>query len=92
MAKTLAVMLCCVVIVFCFYLLAKNENTLRKQMLIGDAIHQYQLDMIRKGCVILVDYSDCESYINTVFRLWDWGYTRILPPEKFRIIELYIKK
>jgi hypothetical protein len=40
----------------------------------------------------LVDYNDEESYEKTLFRLWDWGYTRILPKDKFEIIKPYIDR
>lgn len=38
-----------------------------------------------------VDYDDMENYVVTLWRLWDWGYTRILPKDKFEIIKPYIE-
>lgn len=92
MFKTFVVTFLFVAIVVCFYLLAKNENTCRMRIVIIDAIRDYKVDMYEKGLPILVDYTDKEPYYSTLFRLWDWGYTRILPPEKFKIIEPYIVK
>lgn len=37
-----------------------------------------------------VDYSDVEPYTKTLWRLWDWGYTRILPKEKFEIVKPFM--
>lgn len=76
------------------YMFFKNEFTLRNQMLIGRAISEYQLHMFEQGAYrdIEVDVDDMEHYNTTLFRLWDWGYKRILPPEKFEIIKPYIEK
>lgn len=71
---------------------AKNNNTYRNHSIIGDAIHRYAIDMINKHQwdSIEVKYDDMEPYETTLFRVWDWGYEHILPPEKFEIIKPYI--
>ena len=80
-------------LVLAVYMFLKNENTFRQHMIINDAIYQYGLDNIRNGRAFdLSMYFYMESYEATLFRLWDWGYTRILPPEKFELIKDYIKK
>ena len=40
----------------------------------------------------IIEYDDMEPYLKTLFRLWDWGYKRILPKEKFELIKPYLKK
>ena len=32
-----------------------------------------------------------ESYLKVIFRIWDWGYENILPPDKYVLIAPYIK-
>lgn len=66
----------------------KNDNTYTKRKIIGRAIHDYHMDM--KITNWQVNYADIESYNATLFRIWDWGYTNILPEEKFEIIKPYI--
>lgn len=40
----------------------------------------------------MISYDNIEPYFVTLLRLWDWGYTRLLPPEKFELVKPYIKK
>lgn len=80
-------------VAFGIFMLIKNENTFRCQMLITEAIGLYQRDKIAKHEFDYdVEFYDEEPYDKTLWRLWDWGYTRILPPEKFEIIKPYIPK
>lgn len=79
--------------VICIGALFKNENTYRNRTIISDAIADYSMHKIDR-CQwnsIEVDFDDMESYEATFVRWWDWGYTRILPPEKFEIIKPYIR-
>ena len=69
----------------------KNENTYENTCKISKAIYCYWADCIVNGVKIIVDYEDQEEYEKTFWRLWDWGYTRILPKDKFEIIKPYIK-
>lgn len=80
-------------VIYIVFAILKNENTYRNHQKIIDAIYDYQIDMLNKGCYffIRVNYADAESYYDTYKRWWDWGYTRILPPEKFEVIKPYIK-
>lgn len=77
----------------CIFLIIKNENAEYNRIIIFDAINYYKKDMqtIYKN-VYEVDFEDMESYEKTLFRLWDWGYKNILPPDKFKIIKPYIYK
>ena len=49
-------------------------------------MYEWQFDLDDKN----VSYDDMESDNKTLLRLWDWGYTRILPPEKFELIKPFI--
>lgn len=89
--------ICLTVILFCVLLLAKNVNTFRQHALIGTAVRDYHLDLIRRGAHdtltnFPVDYDDMEPYEYTLWRLWDWGYKRILPRDKYMYIKPYIDK
>ena len=74
----------------------KNDNTLKNHLIIVDAIHSYCTELIQKGMFDIknppVYYDDMEDYELTFRRFWDWGYKRILPPEKFELIKPYIEK
>ena len=74
------------------FLVAKNENAYRNQSIISYAIYLYRLDMLHHDSEHEVDFDDVESYMATFTRLWDWGYTRILPLEKYEIIKPYIEE
>lgn len=83
-------------LLFLLILIVKNFNTFEKRQKIINAIGAYLRCVIEEGGFYpysnAVDFDDMESYKKTFFRLWDWGYTRILPPEKFEIIKPFIKK
>lgn len=81
-----------IALLLCWIFYIKNNNTYRNHMIIADAIHSYIRHCIYINAIPLVDYMDEEPYEKTLFRIWDWGYTRILPPEKFEIIRPFIGK
>lgn len=60
----------------------------KRQAIIRTAYNHDDLTMLKE--LELIDYKDMECYAKTLFRLWDWGYTRILPKEKFEMIKRYI--
>lgn len=76
-------------LIVCAIALLKNECTAYMRMKISDAIISYQLNRDFFGRI--VSLNDMEDYDSTFYRWWDWGYTRILPPEKFKIIKPWIK-
>lgn len=80
---------CMVLLVVCILALIKNEITFKHHMLICTAIYEYAID-VGTSSEPAVWYNDMESYDDTFRRWWDWGYTRILPPEKFEILKPYI--
>lgn len=70
----------------------KNDVTFRNHKIIGDAIFRFKMDLIKHGHYISpVSYDDMEPYGKTLFRIWDWGCSRILPPEKLELIRPYIE-
>lgn len=84
-----------VVLVYSIVMAFKNNNTYKNHKIIADAIYKYHMAVIKNTNPLAqfdfkVDYSDMESYAKTYFRIWDWGYKSILPPDKFEIIKEYI--
>ena len=84
--------ICAVMLAMCFIVMAKNIVTYERRVLIYDAIFRYHINCIRNKENICVDYDDTEDYDKTLWRLHDWGYKNILPPEKFAIIKPFILK
>ena len=86
--------LCVAIMIFGVVILIKNEVTFRNRTIISQAIFLYEMDAIINNRVPALGfgYDDRESYEATLYRLWDWGYTRILPPDKFEIIKPYVEK
>ena len=77
--------------VLIFYL-AKNEVTFIHHKRIANAIHRYCMHkIITKEYDEEVHYTDMEPYDKTLKRFWDWGYTRILPKDKFEIIKPFLE-
>ena len=82
------------VIVVCGVIGVKNARTFTMHRKLGDAIYRYHIACVMDGdfeAVHKVDYHDMESYEATLFRLWDWGYSRILPKDKLEIIKPFIE-
>ena len=97
------IIVCVVVILFCCIMLLKNNNTFKNHVIISDAIAEYakhlidtDLNAYRKFVKESPDkhsvFSYAEDYDKTLWRLWDWGYTRILPPDIFELIKPFIKE
>ena len=79
-----------VIVVFALFLI-KNNITCMHHFTILDAVLEYRIECVENNTKMAVDYNDLENYDKTLFRIWDWGYTRILPKDKFEIIKPYIK-
>ena len=73
------------ILIFLVILWFKSDNAFNMHLYIATGIRDY----IASGGTE-VTYKDMEDYIETVFRFWDWGYTRILPPDKFEKIQPYL--
>lgn len=85
--------ICAITFIFLIILLIKNEVTKHHQLLILDAIESYNKDKILAlKFSETIDFNCMEYYDDTLFRLWDWGYKHIVPPETFEVIKPYIKK
>lgn len=85
---------CVIILIMCVIFTIKNENTYRTHIIINEAIFARKMYCIRNADfehVNEVDYKHAESYGRTLLRFWDWGYKRILPPDKFEIIKPFIK-
>ena len=79
--------------IFAFFGLTiiKTFVTGKRRQSIIYAIYIYQSLMIEQyNFDFKVGYSDMESFDRTLWRLWDWGYKRILPADKYKIIKPYI--
>ena len=73
------------------FLLFKNNNTYTNRVIILDAIFRHNKDMLNQGRYEFPNlYLQMERYDATLWRLYDWGYTRILPPHYYRMIQPYI--
>ena len=80
-------------ILWCILEDVKNEITLKNHTKIIKAISAYQRSLINKYQFDQLDnvtYDDMEDYNKTFKRFWDWGYTRILPKEKFELIKPFL--
>lgn len=90
----IALVICVLALIFLIVLSFKNQNTAKNQIKILNAITDYQNDCVKKDMykeALNVTIQDKEDYDKTFWRLWDWGYTRILPEDKYEIIKPYIK-
>lgn len=72
------------------FALIKNEIVYYQRSKIIEAIRKYHIHCINHDVDELVSYVDMEEYNDTMKRFWDFGYTRILPKDKFEIIKPYI--
>ena len=83
------------VVIYSNIALVKNEVTYRNRIIILEAIQRYHAHLFKEGLFeqadLMVTHMDMECYDDTLKRFWDWGYTRILPPEKFELIKPYIE-
>lgn len=89
------VLILCAVLLVCTAVMGlKNDATFFARTKITDAIFKYHMHCIVSNNyegARLVTFEDMESYDDTMRRIWDWGYKRILPPEKFELIKPFIK-
>lgn len=69
----------------------KNINTYIQYRRIVDAIFDYAEDKKAPISEVIAMCNSMAAYGTTLFRWWDWGYTRILPKELFEKVKPYIK-
>lgn len=58
---------------------------------ITEAILEYRIDCRCNGRVMDVDFTDMEPMWKTFLRFWDWGYTHILPKEKYLLVKAWVR-
>lgn len=92
MVKVLVISCITFILTWCVFLMIRSEITANNMSIIINAIYEYHIDMIYKQKAYEVDYNDMESFDETFKRYLDFGYTKILPKEKYEIIESYINK
>lgn len=85
--------MCGLMVIWCIISIIKCNFTSKNHMIILDAIYDYTVHLIHEGQYdqIKVTFNDMETFDATQKRFWDWGYTRILPPEKFELIKPFIR-
>lgn len=81
----------CIGLIMCVFALWKNDVTYKQHMRIMNAIFTYGKEKILNDEPPEVEFDDMEDYDKTFLRVWDLGYKRILPKDKFEIIKPYIK-
>ena len=82
----LALLAVCIIgLLVCIFMMRKNLNTFKNFMLILNAISAYQRKCVFNHEEYAVGFNDMRDYDKVFNRIWDWGYTRILPKEKFEI-------
>jgi hypothetical protein len=84
--------ICIAGLIFCIVMMIKNEFAHKNRIKILIAIRDYKMHCATYYEPEEVDWADMEHYDKTLYRLWDWGCTRILPKEKYEIIEPFIEK
>lgn len=78
-----------VIIVLMAVLTVKNFNALEQRSVIINAIFGHDIGV---KVYEQIGFDIMEPYEKTLFRIWDWGYTRIVPPEVFEKIKPYIER
>lgn len=76
----------------CIYFWLKNKVTYCNHLIIIDAIARHIRACEECEVEPLVYFYDMEEYKTTLYRWWDWGYTRILDPVQYEIIKPFIKE
>ena len=90
-----------IIYIFLIYMMIKINRTCDLLEMLADAIHDYNIYQIdhhdystgTKAPVIkYLRQRDKKIFNKTLWRLWDWGYERILPPEDLEKIRPFIKE
>lgn len=92
MVKVLVISCITFMLIWLVFSVIRIKITANNMCIIINAIHEYHIDMIYKCKTYEVNYEDMESFDETFKRYLDFGYTKILPKEKYEIIKSYIKR
>lgn len=85
---------------FAVYLFIKELNDFKQEVKIINAIHGYlqnkelgeEIDLLKEIDYMELIYESIGYYKPKLYRLIDWGYTNIVPPEVLVLIKPYIKE
>lgn len=93
MIKVVVTVISTIILLIAIVYWFKIKNAYNNQIKIAEAIYLYNVDARKNGVRVFsnVSFDDMESYNSTLYRFWDWGYTRILPKDKFELIKSYIQ-
>ena len=71
---------------------AKVDNAFKNHKIIK-AIHEHNMACIHTFTYPLyrISYDEMEDLDQTINRFWDWGYTRILPKDRYELIKNLIQ-
>lgn len=80
-------------LLFLVFLIIRTEATAQNRSKVVDNIYNYQTWCVETGNfdkLFDVDFSDMESYTETLYRITDWGHDHILPEDKQHILNTYV--
>lgn len=95
------VIISAVAYMFLIYMMIKANRTSDLIEMLNDAIHDYNIYQINhhdystgtNAPVIKYLYQrDKKIFGKTLWRLWDWGYRRIIPAEDLELIKPFVKE
>ena len=77
------------------YMWVKTENALINHIIIIYSISEYQKNRLMAKDIEHINdvkFKDMEDFKETIYRLSDWGYKRILPKEKYDLVKPFINR
>lgn len=90
MNSFLLIMIVCISVAIEIFVVYRNDLTFKNRNIIIDAITRYRLSHILSSEMSEVCFEDMENYSTTLLRLTDFGYTNILPKDKYELVKPYI--
>ena len=68
----------------------RNQVAFNNRQIIIKAIYDYYAEDFKRYNPDSCFYDMLEPYYKTMFRIWDFGHKRIVPPEVYDLIKNYI--
>lgn len=68
----------------------RNNVAFNNRQIIIKAIYDYYAEDFNRYNPDFCFYDTLEPYYKTMFRIWDFGHKRIVPPEVYDLIKDYI--